>query len=74
MTKVKSASFAFFIAIVSTIAATSGYSFTHNSNSSSVLGNFISFLVASDSCLDNSSILTCSSFSFSSCYHFLKYV
>jgi hypothetical protein len=44
--KASDCSFAFLIAIVSTIPATSGYSFAQVSISASVFGNLISFLVA----------------------------
>ena len=43
-------SLAFLIAIDSTIAATSGYSFAHVSNSSSDFGNLISFLAVAFNC------------------------
>ena len=64
-------SLAFLIAIDYTIAATSGYSFAQVSNSSSVLGNFISFLVASPSCLSRFVILSSKTF-FCCCWCFRK--
>ena len=63
--KAAACSFAFLIAIVSTIAATSGYFDAQASMSSSDLGRLISFLVASLSCACNASIFADNSFSFS---------